>query len=52
MNRAETWQKLTELEIVKGEMPKGAWDLFIADLSGAYLNNADLSGKAQQIKIS
>jgi hypothetical protein len=41
MNRAERWQKLIELEIVKGIMPERKWDLFEAYLDGAKLNGAD-----------
>ena len=56
MNRAETWQKLIELEIVKGIMPETKWDLFeanlsMADLNWAYLDGAKLNGADRGLKI-
>lgn len=59
MNKEQTWQVLTDLNVAKGEMPAEKWklngaklrgaklpeaDLFSADLSGADLRDSDLSG--------
>jgi len=43
MTREETWQRLIELDAVKGGMPTGAWLLSNAKLRDAKLEGADLS---------
>ena len=44
MTREETWQRLVELRVVKGDMPKGAWVLVEKNLRGANLSGANLCG--------
>lgn len=42
MTKEETWNKLVELRAVKGEIPKGRWDVSYAALIGATLSGANL----------
>jgi uncharacterized protein YjbI with pentapeptide repeats len=41
MTKEETWQRLTDLKVVKGEMPTEAWNFHGLDLNGLDLNGVN-----------
>lgn len=44
MKKQETWDKLIELDIVRGPMPKTGWDIKRVDLGGIDLSNSSFFG--------